>query len=52
MANQISDDFMDWEVRDASSMSLLKHCIAGKSVFSLTQKDHAQALLSIWLFTQ
>jgi hypothetical protein len=27
----ITDDFMDWEERDASSISLFKHCIAGKS---------------------
>lgn len=26
----ITDEFMDWEERDASTISLFKHCIAGK----------------------
>ncbi len=26
----ISDDFMEWEERDHTSISLFKHCIAGK----------------------
>ena len=27
-----TDDFMDWEERDAASISLAKHCIAGKFI--------------------
>jgi len=41
---------MDWEERDASSMSLLKHCIAGKFISDLILKVLALVLLSIWLF--
>ena len=26
----ISDEFMEWEERDESKVSFLKHCIAGK----------------------
>ena len=28
---EVDDDFMEWEERDEQSISLFKHCIAGKS---------------------
>ena len=27
----ITDEFMDWEERDSSSISFFKHCVAGMS---------------------
>ena len=27
----ISDDFMEWEERDSTQISLFKHCVCGKS---------------------